>query len=83
MSVSSVNSGTSPTDTTLYNIVPQRGARQDLPIEATDSANVSEQTAKSTVTHLGMSAPLFNLTGVAAYSAIMDPQPTTSMRIEA
>ena len=83
MSVSSINSGISPNQATPTGVLPQRGARTELSAVITDSTNVPEQTTEAAVPHLGTSAPLFNLVGVAAYSAIMNPQLTTSMSIEA
>ncbi|HXA47740.1 MAG TPA: hypothetical protein VNW52_08920 [Burkholderiaceae bacterium] len=85
MSVSSIISGSSSSQMLQNNVVSQRTVRQEPQVVAVDNTNVQAQEPVSELTaaHPITSAPLFNLVGVAAYSAIMNPQSSTSMSIEA
>jgi hypothetical protein len=84
MSVSLINSSMAAAPQAAQNgIASQRAARPELQPAVIVDAQPVEAIADPTILSTGASGPLFNLVGVAAYHAIMNPQSSTSMSIEA
>jgi hypothetical protein len=80
MPISSVNSGFAANQSMHNNVLPQRP--EEVHATGDSHATAPEKPVKA-VAGLGAPIPLFNLVGVAAYKAIMNPELATSMRIEA